>query len=135
MVRLGLRAAYVVYLVSLLYLVWEPDASTPGGVVAWLADLLGGAGLPGAVRVVEVGLNVLLFVPLSLLGAVVLDRWRVVGWVLAGLALTLAVEGVQWLLLSGRSATVSDVLANTAGALLGILAARAARLTGWRRER
>lgn len=118
-----LRTAYVVYLATLLYLVWEPDASTPGGVVVVVADVLAGRGVPDAVRVVEVGLNVLLFVPLSLLGAFVLDRWRVVGWLLAGLALSLVVEGVQAVLLTGRSATVSDLLANTAGAGLGILAA------------
>ena len=69
----------------------------------------------------------LLFVPLSLLGAFVLDRWRVVGWLLAGLALSLVIEGVQALLLTGRSATVSDLLANTAGAGLGILAALVVR--------
>ena len=127
MVRVVLRTAYGVYLAALLYLVWEPDASTPGGVVALLADALAAAGLPAADRVVEVGLNVVLFVPLSLLGAFVLDRWRVGGWVLAGLALSLVVEGAQWLFLVGRSPTLSDLVANTTGALLGILSARAVR--------
>ncbi len=127
MVRVVLRTAYCVYLATLVYLVWEPDASTPGGVVVVLADALAAVGVPGAVTVVEVGLNVVLFVPLSLLGAFVLDRWRVAGWVLVGLALTLVVEGVQWLFLSGRSATLSDLVANTTGALLGILAAHAVR--------
>ena len=122
-----LRTAYVVYLATLLYLVWEPDASTPGGAVVVVADVLAGRGVPDAVRVVEVGLNVLLFVPLSLLGAFVLDRWRVAGWLLAGLALSLVVEGVQAVFLDGRSATVSDLLANTAGAGLGILAALVVR--------
>lgn len=122
-----LRTAYVVYLATLLYLVWEPDASTPGGVVVVVADVLAGRGVPDAVRVVEVGLNVLLFVPLSLLGAFVLDRWRVLGWLLVGLAVSLVVEGVQAVLLTGRSATVSDLLANTAGAGLGILAALVVR--------
>ena len=126
-VSVVLRTAYVVYLATLLYLVWEPDASTPGGVVVVVADVLAGRGVPDAVRVVEVGLNVLLFVPLSLLGAFVLDRWRVVGWLLAGLALSLVVEGVQAVFLTGRSATVSDLLANTAGAGLGILAALVVR--------
>jgi len=126
-VRVVLRTAYVVYLATLLWLVWEPDASTPGGVVAAVADALAGLGVPDAVRVVEVGLNVLLFVPLSLLGAFVLDRWRVVGWLLAGLALSLVVEGVQAAFLTGRSATLSDLVANTAGAVLGIIAALAVR--------
>ncbi|WP_432477665.1 VanZ family protein [Nocardioides sp. GXQ0305] len=127
MVTVVLRTAYCVYLATLLYLVWEPDASTPGGVVVLLADLLEPLGLGDPVRVVEVALNVVLFVPFSLLGAFVLDRWRVVGWVLAGLALTLAIEAMQWLFLSGRSATVSDLVANTSGALLGVLLADAVR--------
>ena len=122
-----LRTAYVVYLATLLYLVWEPDASTPGGVVVAIADVLAGAGVPHAVTVVEVGLNVLLFVPLSLLGAFVLGRWRVVGWLLAGLALSLVIEGVQAAFLDGRSGTAIDLAANTAGAGLGILAALAVR--------
>ena len=123
----ALGTAYCVYLATLLYLVWEPDASTPGGVVVVLADLLAGLGLTRAVAIVEVGLNVLLFVPLSLLGAFVLDRWRPAGWLVAGLALTLVIEGVQALALTGRSATVSDVVANTAGAGVGILAAHVVR--------
>jgi len=136
-VTVVLRTTYCVYLATLLYLVWEPDASTPGGVVVLLADLLAPLGLADPVAVVEVGLNVLLFVPLSLLGPFVLDRWHVVGWVLAGLALALVIEGVQAVFLSGRSATLSDLVANTAGALLGILAARVVRraLTGVPRRR
>ena len=132
-----LRTAYCVYLAALLSVVWEPDASTPGGVVVLLSDALAALGVPDAVTVVEVGLNVVLFVPMSLLGAFVLDRWGVAGWVLAGLALTLVIEGVQAAFLSGRSATLSDLLANTAGALLGILAAHAVRrvLTGVPRRR
>ena len=128
-----LRTAYCVYLAALLYVVWEPDASTPGGVVVLLSDALAALGVPDAVTVVEV----VLFVPLSLLGAFVLDRWGVAGWVLAGLALTLVIEGVQAAFLSGRSATLGDLLANTAGALLGILAAHAVRrvLTGVPRRR
>jgi VanZ family protein len=47
--------------------------------------------------------------------------------VLAGLALTLLIEGVQALFLTGRSATLSDLVANTSGALLGILLAHAVR--------
>ena len=123
-----LRTAYVVYLATVLYLVWEPDASTPGGVVVQLGDVLTGWGLPSAVRVVEFGLNVLLFVPLSLLGAFVLDRWDGRFWFFAGLGGTVLIELVQGLVLPMRSASGSDVVANTSGALLGLAGAHLVRL-------
>lgn len=128
-----LRTAYVVYLAALLYLVWEPDASTPGGVVVWLAEVLAGWGLPDALRVVEFGLNVLLFVPLSLLGAFVLDRWDTRFWLFAGLGGTVVIELVQGLLLPLRSASGSDLVANTSGAVVGLAGAQLLRLVGRRR--
>jgi len=123
----ALRTAYGGYLASMLYLVWEPDASTPGGVVVVLADLLAGLGVPGAVTVVEVGLNVLLFVPLSLLGAFVLDRWRTGWWLLVGLGATVVIELVQGMLLPARAASGSDLVANTSGAMVGLAAAHLLR--------
>ena len=122
-----LAATYVSYLVALGYLVWEPDASTPGGVVVVLARVLDRIGVPGATDAVEVGLNVVLFVPLSLLGAFLLDRWRLSSWLLVGLGLTLVIEGVQRAFLAGRTPSLRDVLANTTGALLGLLLARLLR--------
>ena len=127
MVTVALRTAYGVYLATLLYLVWEPDASTPGGVVVVIADLLAGVGLPGAVTVVEVGLNVVLFVPLSLLGAFVLDRWEARWWLFAGLGATLVIELVQGMLLPTRSASGSDLVANTTGAMVGLACAHVLR--------
>ena len=124
-----LWAAYGGYLVVLGYLVWEPDASTPGGAVVAVAALLERGGIPGGVVLVEVALNVALFVPLSLLGAFLLDRWRVASWLLAGLGVTVLVEAVQLAFLPGRSASLRDVLANTVGALLGLLLARLVRRT------
>ena len=129
-----LRTAYVVYLATVLYLVWEPDASTPGGVVEVLADVLGGWGLPSPDRVVEIGLNVLLFVPLSLLGAFVVGRWDGRFWFFTALAATVLIEMVQGLLLPGRSASGSDVLANTSGALLGLAGAHVIRSVARRRR-
>lgn len=128
-----LRTAYVVYLAALLYLVWEPDASTPGGVVVVLADVLARWGLPGALRIVEFGLNVLLFVPLSLLGAFALDRWDTRFWLFAGLGGTVVIELVQGLLLPMRSASGSDLVANTAGAVVGLAGAHLVRHLARRR--
>ena len=123
----ALRTAYGVYLASLLYLVWEPDASTPGSLVVLLADVLAGAGVPAALAIVEVGLNVLLFVPMSLLGAFVLDRWRTGWWLLVALGATVVIELVQGMLLPARSASGSDLVANTSGAMVGLSAAHLLR--------
>jgi glycopeptide antibiotics resistance protein len=83
-------------------------------VVRWLHDLL-------AIResVIEVALNVLLFVPLSLVGWYVV-RQGIAFWVVAGLVLSVIIELVQ-LTIPGRTTTLSDVIANTSGAALGAL--------------
>jgi glycopeptide antibiotics resistance protein len=67
--------------------------------------------------------NVALFVPFSLLGLVVWPSRRVLAWTAAGALASTTIELVQLLLLPQRFATVSDVLANTSGALLGALIA------------
>lgn len=122
-----LRAAYAVYLVAVAWLVWNPDPGAPGAAVLQVTTLLRDWGLPASTTWVERGLNVLMFVPLSLLGAWVLGWWRVVDWVLAGFALSLVIEVVQHVAIPTRSGTTSDVVANTAGALVGIVLARLSR--------
>jgi glycopeptide antibiotics resistance protein len=69
--------------------------------------------------VVEFTANVLLFVPVGLLFAVLLGRGR---WWLAfalGVAMTLTIEFVQ-LFLPARVSDARDLLANTLGTLIGI---------------
>jgi VanZ family protein len=64
--------------------------------------------------------NVVLFVPLAavLVRIVGSGRWLVA---LAGcVALSVVVEAAQWAFLPERTASVADVLANAAGALVGI---------------
>lgn len=80
---------------------------------------------------VEIGLNVVLFVPLSLLGTF-LFRPGLVRWLLAGFAASAVVEVVQGALLPSRTATLSDLVANTAGS--GVGAALALLLVLWRRR-
>lgn len=73
---------------------------------------------------VEFLANVAMFVPLAALLGVVLGprRW---GWaVLIGFAVTSTIELLQFALLPGRYGTVDDVIANTAGAVIGALLAR-----------
>lgn len=122
-----LRVAYAVYLVAVAWLVWNPDPGAPGSAVLQVTTLLQEWGLPATTTRVERGLNVVMFVPLSLLGAWVLGWWRVVDWVLAGFAVSLLIEVVQHVAIPTRSGTTSDVVTNTTGALLGIALARLSR--------
>lgn len=120
---IGLAAAYGV---TLLLIVLWPTHVDRGLDLAdrppttWLVDGLGLT--PGqGYRVGEAGANVLLFLPL---GALTLTLTPRVGWlrVTAGAAvLSVAIELVQTLARPGRTGTVSDVVANTAGAAAGAL--------------
>jgi hypothetical protein len=66
-------------------------------------------------------LNVALLMPLAILGALALPflRWW---WIAAvGVLISCLIEAIQWATLSGRQASVADVLANSIGAILGAL--------------
>lgn len=126
----ALRAAYLGYLAAVAWLVWNPDPGAPSAAVLGLSDWLSGLGLPSSTTWVERGLNVVMFVPLSLLGAWVLGWWRPLDWVLIGFVLSLLVEVVQHVAIPTRSGTTSDVVTNTTGALLGIVVALLLREAG-----
>ena len=68
-------------------------------------------------------LNVVAFVPLSLLGSLLWTRptWR--DWTAVGFVVSFAVEVVQAVALDARQATNADVVANTLGMLVGALLA------------
>lgn len=68
----------------------------------------------------EIIANVLVFVPVGILAFVLLPRrlWPVA--LLVGPALSIAIETAQRVALPHRAATVTDVLANSSGALLGV---------------
>lgn len=130
MSRAGVRVlgpAYVVYLAVVAYLVWTPDSSAPGSAVLHLTDLLVRVGLPATETRVEFLLNVVMLVPLSLLGAFLFRHWRAGEWVTAGFVLSLVIEAVQRFLLPSRDASARDVVANTLGALIGVCCAWAVR--------
>lgn len=90
--------------------------------IARVLDVLHSGGAPGRLdlHVLEAGANVLLFVPLGFLVALLLPRRR--WWlVLLGAALaSTAVETVQSVLLPHRIGSPRDVLDNTLGAAVGI---------------
>ena len=72
--------------------------------------------------VVEFTANIALFVPLGVLLALALPRRRVLVLPIA-LVVTSAIEVGQAVFLAERTASVRDVVANTAGAALGLLLA------------
>ncbi len=88
-----------------------PNAAELVALTPWWCVACGEAGAADLFQ------NVLLFLPLGL-------AWRGWGWRLgttAGIALlaTVAIEATQALALSGRDAALGDVMANTAGAVVG----------------
>jgi hypothetical protein len=126
------RAALLIlaaYLVLLAFVLLNPSADVPSSSVAWLSQVGTRAGLPAPLvepSRVEFVCNVLILMPLSLLGSVLLLRldWR--DWTAYGFVLSGTVEMLQAVLLPDRSATFSDVVANTSGILMGAVAYRLA---------
>jgi glycopeptide antibiotics resistance protein len=130
-VRLLLRILFAVYLVAVGFVVWSPQPTDGVGiaqvVARWVAAQFGLPPEP-TFAVLEVAANVAMFVPFGVL-ALTAYRWmRVWSATIAGLATSGIIEGVQ-LFLPTRFATVSDLIANTAGALLGALLVAAVRRT------
>lgn len=102
----GLTVVAVVF-ISLMTLKPLPGTTTLTGSCIF-CGVLGG---------VDFSLNILLFVPLGLS-----LRWFAGNWktpILVGIALTLAVELMQWKIIPGRDPSRGDVLANTLGAIAG----------------
>ena len=88
--------------------------------IGWFVRSVQAAGAPWfSYDWVEFSANVALFVPLGVLGVMVVGRRR---WWLAvagGVATSVVIEAVQWMLLPERFPTPWDVLANTLGAAVG----------------
>lgn len=101
-----------------------------------ILERLAAAGAPAWVDYahLEFGANIVMFVPVGVLIALLLPRWE--WWLvpIIGLALSLAIEFGQAMLLPERFATPLDVLANTAGATIGALVVTALRLALRRRS-
>ena len=124
------RILLVPYAVALALIVWLPaqQAGQFTGIVADCARLLVPLGVPLEVGypLLEFTANIALFVPFGLL---VKLAWPQLAWwriVLLGFATSALIEGVQFAIPS-RFPTVSDLIANTAGAVLGWVLARVGR--------
>jgi VanZ family protein len=112
----------VTTLAILLMTLWPDPRGDDGSPLARaIVDALHAAGLPAAItfEVIEFTANIVMFVPFGLFLALALPRWMWAWAVVLGLAFTLLIEFLQSTFLPERWATTSDLLANTAGALIG----------------
>jgi glycopeptide antibiotics resistance protein len=116
-----------VYLVALALITQWPtpmDSGTTNTITTVLA-WFHAHGVPQWVNyeLIEFTANIALFLPVGLLGVVLVgvDRWWLT--VVAGLLLSSVIELNQLLFLPSRFPTPIDVLANTTGAVLGALVA------------
>lgn len=121
------RLLLAAYTVVVLLITWLPaeDAGRVTGIVDTLAGLLVPLGVPfdAAYTVLEFVANVALFAPF---GALLALAWSRLPWwaaSLVGAGLSCVIELVQ-IALPSRFATVSDVVANTLGTLIGVLLVR-----------
>ncbi|MFG6446399.1 VanZ family protein [Microbacterium sp. P07] len=112
-----LLAVYAVAVVLIAF--WPvPVDSGAAGLLARIARWL-----PWATHSrLEIGANVVFFVPLGLLLSITLDRSRYLVLPI-GLLTTIAIESLQAELLDQRTASITDILANTAGTCVGMLIA------------
>lgn len=119
--RTVLVCALAVWLTAALFVVLQPIPHLGNDSIDALSSLARAVGL-GAVVTPDVAgfvLNVALFVPPTVLASVLLRDVPAVGWVAAAFVASGLVELAQ-LALPDRTASALDVLANTAGAAIGV---------------
>jgi len=122
------RVLLVPYGIALALIVWLPDtaASRVTGIVFRIARFVSerlDISLSTTYTVFEFGANIALFVPFGLLVAAGWPRTNAWWIVLLGFSASAAIELVQTMV-PGRVTTVSDVIANTLGMIVGCCAVR-----------
>ena len=114
-----------VYLVALALIALWPTPVDRGarGSISGGLDWLHAHGVPGWLDypVIEITANIALFLPVGLLGVLLLGRSRWWLTILAGAATSTVIELSQLVFLPARVPTAADVVANTAGTALGAL--------------
>lgn len=114
----------------------QMDQAVQNGVVRLLAALHRN-GLPESVGYGEIEFlaNIAMFVPLGFMGALLFSsRWSWLALV-GGAGFSVAVENIQRVFLAERVYSEWDIVANTMGALLGLIAAETLRSIVHRRDR
>ena len=120
--RLPLILLAVTTLSILAVTLWpNPDSGDGRPLARVIVEWLHTAGMPTVItfEAVEFSANIVMFVPFGLFLALSLPRWMWPWTIVLGLAFTLLIEVVQSIFLPERFASVSDLIANTAGALIG----------------
>jgi VanZ family protein len=118
-------AAGAVYLVTLGFIaLWPtPVDRAAAGTIAKVIAKLHSYGVPDwfDYELVEFSANVVLFLPVGVLGVVLLgaSRWWAV--VLIGCVISCCIELSQLAFLPARYATLQDVLANSSGTVIGAM--------------
>jgi hypothetical protein len=115
----------LLYVVLLAVVLFSPTSHVQAGLVNDLVRVCH-AVLPDSWATfarAEVLMNAVIIAPLSLLGSRVWPRLRWQDWTAYAFIGATFVELVQGILLPGRRASFSDIVANTIGALLGALLA------------
>ena len=114
--------ALAAYCLVLAFILLSPSAELPSASVSVIAEVGRAVGVPELFLVgsrAEFVVNAAMFVPVSLLGSIVwkASTWR--DWTAYVFLASGFAELVQGVVLSQRSATFVDVVANTLGALVG----------------
>lgn len=123
--RRTLIIALVSYAALLVIVLANPSPAVGNGAIDRVASLAQLLHVPASVASegrIEFGLNVLAFMPLSLLGSLLRPAVPVSAWVAVGFGGSLLVEALQGGL-PERTASHADIVANTLGAALGAMAA------------
>ena len=119
-----LAAAYLVALALIAFWPTPVDRGAHRPITTVLAHLHAhGAPAWFNYALVEFTANIALFVPVGLLGVILLGSARWWMAILAGFAASSLIELGQLIFLPSRYATIMDVIANTSGALLGAVLA------------
>ncbi len=113
------------YAVGVCVILLMPTASLAIWVVGNTSDVLEALGVPAVISEpsrVEFLLNILMFTPITFIGAWHWHQVRWTEWVAYTFLASVSFELVQAIALPGRTAQHADVVANTAGGLLGAVA-------------
>ena len=120
-----LALGLVAYAAALVIVLLNPSPAVGSELVDRVARLGAHLHVPAPLVVdarIEFGLNVLAFMPVTLLGSLLRPAVSLSTWTAAGFGGSVLVEALQ-VALPDRTATHADVVANTLGAALGAGAA------------
>jgi glycopeptide antibiotics resistance protein len=124
---IGPRVLLAVYLPLVACIVFSPsdEVTNSSGFVVWVSDHIHQMrdDFPPAYVALEFTANIAMFVPFGILVPLAFARLPWYATLALGFATTLSIELVQSTLPS-RFSTVSDVVANTLGAAIGLLVLR-----------